>query len=180
MHLRSGQMEVIDAIKLRRSVRAYTPDPIPDEILKQILEAGRMAPSANNQQPWHFIIVKDAQKRIIMSEEKYAKFLRESPVVIVGCGDREDSPDWYPIDVSIAMENMVLAATAEGLGTCWVGSFDEKRIRELLRIPERYKIISLLAVGYPRKKLDLSAAFVRSKSRKDPDKIFSYEQFGGK
>lgn len=173
-------MEVTDAIRARRSVRAYTPDPIPDQVLQKILEAGRQAPSANNQQPWHFIIVKDAEKRAVMSEARYAKFLRESPVVIVGCGDWRDSPEWYPIDVSIAMENMVLAATAEGLGTCWVGSFDEGRIRELLQIPERYKIVAMLALGYPRKKFDIAAAFIRSKNRKDPDEIFSYEQFGKK
>jgi len=173
-------MEVMDAIKIRRSVRAYEPEPVPDDVLERVLEAGRLSPSADNLQPWHFVIVKDAEKRAIMSEVKYAKFLRESPVVIVGCGDREDSPEWYPIDVSIAMENMVLAATAEGLGTCWVGSFDEERVRELLRMPDRYRIVSLLAVGYPREKLDSAASQIRSKNRKGPDKIFSYEQFGGK
>jgi nitroreductase len=77
--------------------------------------------------------------------------LAESPVVIVGCGDRKASPDWYIVDVSIALENMVIAATAEGLGIYWIGSFDEANMKGLLNIPEGYEVVALLAMGYPKK-----------------------------
>ena len=103
--------------------------------IKLILEAGRLAPSAGNIQPWHFIVVRDVEKRKRLSKARWAKFLAEAPVVIVGCGDQRASPRWFHVGVAIAMQNMVLATTGEGLGTCWVGSFNEE-VRELLKIPE--------------------------------------------
>jgi nitroreductase len=72
--------------------------------------------------------------------------------VIVGCGNKEASPKWYKVEVSIAMEHMVLEATELGLGTCWVGSFDEKKVKEILKIPEEYRVIALLTIGYPYEK----------------------------
>ncbi|MEM2904086.1 MAG: nitroreductase family protein, partial [Candidatus Bathyarchaeia archaeon] len=122
-------MEVFEAIQARRSVRAYEPEPIPMDVLSRVLEAARLAPSAENIQPWHFIVVTDAEKRRKLAEAPFAGFLKEAPIVIVGCGNQKASPKWFMIDVAIAMQNMVLAATAEGLGTCWVGSFKEDRVR---------------------------------------------------
>jgi nitroreductase len=171
-------MEVYEAIKIRKSVRAYDPTPIPDEVLIRILEAGRAAPSANNAQPWHFIVVKNPDKREVLSKRMFTRFLVESPVVLVGCGEREKR--FHVVDVSIAMQQMVLAATAEGLGTCWIGDFDEKIIRDLLKIPEKYDIVCLLAMGYPRQKLDLAAKLMRTHSRKRMENIVSYEEFGNK
>jgi nitroreductase len=173
-------MEVFDAIRTRRSVRGYSSTPVPKEKLDRVIESGRVAPSAMNLQPWHFIIVEDADKREKMSKAKYAKFLKESPVVIVGCGDRKASPKWFAIDTTIALQNMVLTATSEGLGTCWIGSFDEDLIRKLLKIPEHLAVVALLAVGYPRKKLDLAATIVRSGNRKPAEEIVSVEEYGAK
>ena len=172
-------MEVLDAIKARRSVRAYSSTAVPDEVLDKVLEAGRLAPSAHNGQPWHFIVVKDEAKRQEMSKARWAKFLKEAPVLIVGCGDAKASPEWYRVDTTIALQNMVLAATSEGLGTCWVGSFDEGLIRRLLNVPDHMKTIAIIALGYPRKKLDFTAAVVRGSNRKPMDEIVSSEGFKG-
>ena len=134
-------MEVFEAIQKRHSVRSYLPDKIPSEKMAKILEAGRLAPSAGNIQPWHFIIFTDQQKRKKLSKGRYAKFLVESPIVLVGCGDKKASPNWYAVDTTIAMQNMVLTATSEGLATCWIGSFNERQVKKLLNIPERFRVI---------------------------------------
>jgi nitroreductase len=171
-------LEVFDAIEKRRSVRAYDSRPVPDDILMKILETGRIAPSASNIQPWHFIVVRDPEKRKALSDGRWAKFLTESPVVIVGCGNKDESPEWHVIDVTIAMQQMVIAATAEGLGTCWIGSFYEDRVRKALNVPEELRIVAMLALGYSREKLDLTAKPVRTRNRKKMEDILSYESFG--
>ncbi|MEM2028093.1 MAG: nitroreductase family protein [Candidatus Bathyarchaeia archaeon] len=174
-------MDVFEAIQKRRSVRAYEPTPIPREMLKKILEAARLAPSAGNIQPWHFIVVTDAEKRRRLAEAPFAGFLKEAPVVIVGCGNQRASPKWFMVDVAIAMQNMVLAATAEGLGTCWVGSFNEDKVRDLLKIPSDYRVVALLALGYPRNKLDIQGGMIHLiRRRKSLEDIVGFEEFGGK
>ena len=169
-------MEVYEAIKIRKSVRSYDATPVPDDVLMRVLEAGRAAPSANNGQPWHFIVVNSREKREVLSKRLFARFLLEPPIVIVGCGDRRGR--FYVVDVSIAMQQMVLAATAEGLGSCWIGDFDEKVIRELLRVPEKYSVVCLLALGYPKEKMELAAKLLGTRSRKRIESIVSYEEFG--
>ncbi len=171
-------MKVFEAVQSRRSVRAYEPEPIPEEVLMKILESGRLAPSASNRQPWHFIIVKDPEKKKVLSEGRYAHFLKDTPVVIAGCGDAELSPRWYAVDVTIALQQMVLTATEEGIGTCWIGSFDEESVRKCLKVPERFKVVAMLAMGYPKDKLDLTALLARSKSRNALKEITSNEEFG--
>jgi nitroreductase len=171
-------MKVFEAVQSRRSIRAYEPRPVPEDVLSRILEAGRLAPSANNRQPWHFIVVKDPEKKKVLSAGKYAHFLVDTPVVVVGCGDAELSPRWYAVDVTIALQNMVLTATEEGLGTCWIGSFDEDPVRKCLNVPERYKVVAMLAMGYPKDKLDIGAFLIRSKNRKALKEITSTEEFG--
>ena len=172
-------MEVFEAIRKRHSVRSYLPDEVSSEKLEKILEAARLAPSAGNIQPWHFIVVSDQQKRKKLSKGRYAKFLVESPVVLVGCGDKKASPNWHTVDTAIAMQSMVLTATSEGLGTCWIGSFNEKQVKELLSIPERFRVIALLAVGYRREKLELASKVLHFFRRKKKlQKIVSVEEFG--
>ena len=172
-------MDVHEAIEIRKSVRAYDSTPVPKDVLMKVLEAARHAPSASNLQPWHFVVVTDAKKRKKLSGGMFGNFLAEAPVAIVGCGDPKVSPKWYMADVAIALENMVLAATSEGLGTCWVGSFNEEEVKQALRIPDNYKIVALLAVGYPREKFDLTRKPEYSvQRRKELSKIVSYEEFG--
>jgi len=172
-------MDVFEAIRGRHSARAYLPDRIPEDKLEKILEAARLAPSSGNIQPWHFIVVTDPQKRKELSRGRFAKFLTESPVVLVGCGDKKASPNWHVVDTAIAMQNIVLAATGEGLGTCWIGSFNEDRVKKLLNIPEKFRVIALLAVGYSREKLDLASKIGHFfRRRKKLQKIASLEEFG--
>lgn len=172
-------MDVFEAVQQRRSIRAYESTPVPKEKLDKILEAARLAPSASNIQPWHFIVVTDSDKRKKLAEGgRYAKFLVESPVVIVGCGDQEASPKWYVVDITIAMQNMVLTATSEGLGTCWVGSFDENQVKDLLKIPENFRVVALLSVGYSQGKLDIGRKVLTVvRPRKELEKIVSYDEF---
>lgn len=174
-------MDVFEAIQTRRSVRAYEPTPIPKEKLDRILEAARLAPSAGNIQPWHFIVVTDPSKRERLARAPFAGFLKEAPVVIVGCGSQKASPKWFMVDVAISMQNMVLAATAEGLGTCWVGSFDEKEVKETLKIPDEYRVVALLAIGYPRRKPDIQSGILHLiRKRKNLEEIVSFEEYGRK
>jgi nitroreductase len=145
-------MDAFEAIQKRRSVRSYESTPVPKETMAKLLEAARIVPSANNTQPWHFIVVTSSEKRKELSKGTYAKFLANVPVVIVACGDMQVSSDWYAVDTSLGLENMILAATGEGLGTCCVSSFDEGQVKKLLGIPENFGVIALLAVGYAVRK----------------------------
>jgi nitroreductase len=172
-------MDVFEAIEKRRSIRNYEPTPVPKEKLEKVLEAARLAPSASNHQPRHFIVVTDAEKRKALSGGIFAKFLTQSPVVIVACGDEKIAPKWYTVDVAIAVENMVLAATGEGLGTCWIGSFDENQVRGILKIPKNLRVIVLLAIGYPSDKENLTTKVFRAVSkRKSLDETVSLEEYG--
>jgi nitroreductase len=172
-------MDVFEAIQERRSIRSYKDTPVPRELMEKILEAGRLAPSAKNCEPWHFIAVTDAAKRKTLSGGTWAKFLAQSPLVIVACGDKKDSPDWYAIDVALAVENMVLTAVSLGLGTCCVGSFNEKEIKTTLKIPENFEVLVMLAVGYPSGKLDLSSKLLNIvRTRKSLSEVASEEEYG--
>jgi nitroreductase len=173
-------MDVFEAVQKRHSTRAYESTPVPEEKLEKILEAARLAPSAGNIQPWHFIIVRNREKRETLAKGgRYARFLAESPIVIVGCGDQKASPNWYAVDVAIAMQNMVLTTTGEGLATCWIGSFDEDRVRNLLKIPHNFRVIALVALGYPRERLDIEGRILHLVRRKKSiKKILSLDEYG--
>ena len=143
-------MEVFEAIKTRRSIRKFRPKPIPDEKLELILEAGRLAPSAGNRQPWLFIVVKDPErKRTLAQAADNQMFMADAGVIIAALGDSETSPRWFRQDPMIALEHMVLAATALGYGTCWIGAFNDNEVKRILRIPERLTVIALLPIGLP-------------------------------
>ena len=148
-------MNVIDAIKTRKSVRAYLDKPVEDAKLSAILEASRLAPSASNRQEWRFVLVRDpATRRKIAEIAGSQEFIAEAPVVIVACAETDGrimkcGQACYPIDVAIALDHITLAAVELGLGTCWVGHFDEGAIKQLLGIPEAIRIIELMPLGYP-------------------------------
>jgi nitroreductase len=174
-------MDVFEAIQKRKSARSYETKPVPKEILEKLLEAARLSPSAKNLQPWHFIVVTEAEKRKALSKGLYAKFLSQTPAVIVLCGDEKASPDWYVVDVALAGENMVIAATSEGLGTCWVGSFDEEQVKELLEIPKNLRVVALMAVGYAKDKASITSKVIQFlRKRKTLSEIASWEIYGHK
>ncbi|MGD6805746.1 MAG: nitroreductase family protein [Candidatus Bathyarchaeia archaeon] len=172
-------MDVFEAIQERKSIRAYQDTPVPREKLERILEAGRLAPSARNVEPWHFIVVTNSEKRKALSKGLYAKFVNQAPLVIVVLGDKKASADWYAVDASLALENMVLTAVNEGLGTCIVGSFEESNVKAALKIPDNFEVIAMIAVGYPRKKVDLSSKLLRLvRTRKIITEVASEEEYG--
>ena len=154
-------MEVYEAIGSRRSVRRWAERDIPEEVLRRVLEAGRLAPSARNLQEWKFVVVRDPDLRAALVEAaKSQTFVGEAPAVIVGCALETDhvmtcGQLCYPIDLAIAMDHMTLAATAEGLGTCWVGAFYEDKVKEALGIPDGVRVVAIMPIGYPAG--DLSA-----------------------
>jgi nitroreductase len=174
-------MDVYEVIQTRKSTRNYESTPVPKETLEKILEAGRIAPSAVNIQPWHFIVVTSQEKRKALSKGMFAHFLASAPVVVALCSDEKASSDWYAVDASLAGENIVLAATAEGLGTCWVGSFEEENVRTILNVPLNLRVIALLAIGYAKDRIDvtskLSHLIHRRKSLED---IVSWESYDKK
>ncbi len=172
-----GNMDVFVAVKSRRSVSSYLPDPVPKEKLDRILESARLSPSAMNRQPWHFVVVTDSAKRKALSSDPFAHFLEEAPVVIIRCGDKDASPKWYAVDAAIAVQTMVLA-TGEGLGTCWIGSFNEGDVKALLGIPPSYAVVALLAIGYPHERSSLTGT-VRSVlfRRRGMESVASHETF---
>ncbi len=172
-------MDVFEAVQQRKSIRAYQDTPVPREKLERILEAGRLAPSARNTEPWHFLVVTNAEKRKVLAKGLYAKFVAEAPLAIVVCGDKKASDDWYVVDASLALENMVLTAVNEGLGTCIVGSFNEKDIKEALKIPDNFEVIAMIAIGYPKEKIDLSRKLLHLlRTRKPITEVASEEEYG--
>ena len=142
-----SSQELLRIIYNRRSVRRYERRPVPDDVLRSVLEAGRQAPSARNLQPYCFIVVRDPElkKKLIFSE--WNKFIEEAPIVIVGCGDSRAK--WAVVDVAIALQNMVIAAEALGLGTCWIGHFIEDEVKRILRIPDYMRVVAMITLGYP-------------------------------
>jgi nitroreductase len=172
-------MNVFETVQARRSIRAYLDKPIPQDKLERILEAARLAPSAVNIEPWHFIVVTSAEKRKILSKGLYAKFVAQAPLVIVACGNKKSSPDWYTIDTALAVENMILTAVGEGLGTCCVGSFNEKEVATLLEVPKDYEVLLMVTVGYPKEKFDLRSKLSHLvRPRKLLSEVASIEEFG--
>ena len=176
-------MDVMEAIRSRRSVREYRGDPIPPEILERVTEALRLAPSACNYQPWRFILILDAALRSEVAEACHRQtFVAEAPVVIAACaiperaykrmGETWNSAD---VDVAIAVDHLTLAAAAEGLGTCWIGAFDEVRVKRLLGIPAQAKIVALTPLGFPRDPSLIRP--VRSDERRPRDAVFSIDRW---
>jgi nitroreductase len=148
-------LDTIDAIMRRRSVRKYEAKPVAEKDLATILEAGRQAPSAANRQPWHFIVVRDEdQKRRLAEACSDQMWMADAGVIIAGVGKPSVNEKWFPVDVAIAMENMILAATALGYGTCWIGAFDQGKVKEVLGVPEELQVVALTPVGVPADRPD--------------------------
>lgn len=152
-------MDVIEAIKKRRSIRQYKAQEVPDDVLRSILDCARIAPSAGNRQPWTFIAVKSQETRGKLVEAAGKQpMLGQAPVVVVVCADLEVCGARYEDrgrtlyafqDTAAAIENMMLAAISFGLGTCWVGAFKETEVRRVLELPANLKPVAMMPLGYP-------------------------------
>ena len=169
-------MDVRNAIKNRFSVRSYLNKPVEDEKLALVLDAARLAPSARNKQSWKFIVIKDKIiRQKLIDAAAGQQFVAEAPVVIAAVSTE---PSYvmrcgipaYSVDLAIAVDHMTLQAVELGLGTCWIGAFYQDKVKEILQIPDEYKVVALLPLGYP-------AGLSAEKNRKSKDDVFSYEKF---
>lgn len=154
-------MDVMEAIKKRRSIRQYLDKQVEDEKLERVLEAARLAPSAKNVQESRFVVVRDADKRRKLAvAAKNQEFLTEAPVIIVCCATNLDyimtcGQHAYPIDAAIAIDHMTLAAVEVGLGTCWIGAFHHDAVAELIDLPGDMRVVQMLTLGYPAESPDM-------------------------
>ena len=173
------QMEISDAIKTRRSIRSFKKDPVPDDLLRQIIEAGAFAPSSHNTQPWEFIIIKDRTTIEKLSRtHEWSAHLKGAPVVIVACGNLKKRDHTFPcmVSVALAVENMLLTINSLGLGTCWTYIHNpelpqaEKNVVEILSLPDHIKPLCMLPVGYP-------AAIPKSKKTIETENITHREKY---
>ncbi|MFB0502021.1 MAG: nitroreductase family protein [Candidatus Bathyarchaeia archaeon] len=146
--------ELIKTILARRSIRKYTAEPVSEKDVKTMLEAAMAAPSASNLKPWHFIVVTNRQKLDNLARvHPYGKMLFEAPLCIAVCGDEAISARYWVQDCSLAAENLLLAATALGLGAVWLGVYPREErintIRKVLNIPENIVPLNLISIGHP-------------------------------
>jgi nitroreductase len=179
------ESKILEIIKRRHSVRSYLDRPIEEEKLLTVLEAARLAPSASNSQPWHFYIVRDKDKiaalagKMPLGSQLIANsFIAQAPVVVVATAGPLSflsriasfvvNKKWYYLDLGIALEHMVLTACELGLGSCWIGWFDQAKVKQLLALPEGEEVIALLPLGYP------SDPAVPPKNRKELKAIVKY------
>ena len=169
---------VLALLKGRRSIRRYRPDSVPDEMVEQLLEAGRWAPSASNRQPWTFIVIRDeAVRREVARHAAYYlgrwAHVAEAPLLIVLCGDAGNRiyRRFLHEDVALAGSQIMLQAEALGLGTCWIGGLDRKAIGGVLKLPDHMEIVGLLTVGFP-------AEDPRPRPRKPLERIAHYDVYG--
>jgi nitroreductase len=178
--------EMLELILTRQSDRSYSDKVVENEKLERIIEAGRMAPSACNAQPWKFILVTDAELRSRLSEAASAKllgmnsFVNQAPVLLIVVREKANmssrigatvkNKDYSLIDIGIASENICLQARAEGIGSCMIGWFDEKQVKKILGIPSVKRVELIITLGYPAKEL-------REKRRKPISETVSYNKY---
>ena len=176
-------MEVMEAIKTRRSIRKYKTSPVDDETVDLVLEAARWAPSWANTQCRRFIVIRDSGIKAELAEtlgkNRAAEAVGNAPVVIVACAELgksgyyrgEYKGDWYMFDVALAMQNLVLAAHSLGLGTVHVGLFDAKKAEAILEVPDGFCVVEMTPLGYPDEQPDVTP-------RKELSEIVFYDRYG--
>jgi nitroreductase len=167
-------------VRGRRSIRLYTPDPVPDDMVEQLLEAGRWAPSASNRQPWAFIVVRDEAIRREVAQHAAYHFIRwaqaqDAPLLIVLCGNAGNRiyRQFLHEDIGLAGAHIMLQAKALGLGTCWLGGLDRRAIAEVLKLPDHFEVVGLLTVGFP-------AEYPDPRPRKPLSEIVHYDVYGNR
>ena len=167
-------MEVTECISTLSSIRSYSDKEVKKDIMLKVLEAGRLAPSAHNDQPWEFILINE--KEILVQMSKYCisgRFIAEVAFAVVVLTDPDSK--WKEIDTTRAAQNMVLTAWNFGLGSCWIGRIDTPGLKKYLNIPDKWDVLTVLPFGYFNEKLIPSAKY-----RKSPDQVFHLNQYGTK
>ncbi len=153
------RVEIMDVIRKRRSVRTFLPRELPEGTVEKLLEAAFWAPSGGNRQPWFFFVVRNPEIKGHLVDAAFGQsFLTEAPVVCVVCADPSRSGARYGVrgsslyciqDTAAAIQNMLLTATSMGLGTCWMGAFDESKVAEVIGCPEDLRPVAMIPIGYP-------------------------------
>ncbi|MCK4600348.1 nitroreductase family protein [Candidatus Bipolaricaulota bacterium] len=172
-------MNVIDAIKERYAVRNYQTKDVEEDKLKRVLGAARWAPSAYNRQEWRFVIVRDSSTRQKLTKTAHGQeFVGQAPVVIAACATDTSrimpcGQVAYPIELAIAIDHMTLKAVEEGLGSCWIGDFEEDEVKKILDIPDQIRVVILLPLGYPVQAVSPSLP----KKRKKLNEIVTYDKW---
>ena len=173
-------MDFLQLAKSRYSCRKYQDKPIEKEVMTKVLEAGRVAPSAKNNQPWRFVVIDDKDLLAKIKSCYQREWIQSAPCVIAVCGNhmqswrRADGKDHCDIDISIAIDHMTLAATDNGLGTCWVCKFDSMKAAEILHLPDGVEAIALLPIGYPADKTNHER---HNTLRKPLNEVVSWNKF---
>ena len=178
-------MDFMDVVRTRKSTRSYMDKDVEEEKLNQILEAARLAPSWANKQCWKYIIVNEKGKIQELAAGIINSWMKYSKVVVVACADPKKSGskngmDYYLVDVAISMEHLVLAATNLGLGTCWIGGFDEKKVKKILNIPEKIKVVAMTPVGYSsaeKVRDKITRKIIRANTRKSLEEMIYYNSW---
>jgi nitroreductase len=177
-------MEFMDVVVARKSVRGFMDKAVEDEKLAKVLEVARLAPSWANKQCCRYIVVKDKAK--IQEVSGSFSWLKQAPVILVACANPKDSGDrngmnYYLVDVGISMQQLVLAATALELGTCWIGAFDEAKVKKALQIPENIKVVAMTPLGYPSQKEGIGSKLlktaIKAGKRKPIEEIVHHEKW---
>ena len=169
---------LMELIETRRSIRSYKDQEIEEDKLNYVLQAFRKAPSAKNLQPWKLVVIKNKK---ILTDIAIAcnnqTFMEEAPVIIAACAKEEEAygsmggyMSSYPIDIAIALEHLILAATEKGLGTCWIGAFKEQLVKDILGVPENVRVVALTPLGYPAREASI-------RGRKPLTEIISYDKY---
>ncbi len=163
-------MEVTSAIKARRSIRKFKRKEIPSELLDHVLEMARIAPSGANRQPWEVVVITDRQRlKDIVPICKDQAFVGDCSAFLIGIDDPQQK--WAKVDLTIALDHITLVAVEEGLGTCWLGAFDQARMAEFIGLPADRAVTVCMALGYP----DEAPA---ARGRKKADELFSWNRYG--
>jgi nitroreductase len=144
-------MNCIEKVLTRRSIRRFKNEPVSEEVMNSILEAGRVAPSATNQQPWHFVVARDHKEKEACSFRGFNRFAADAYFVVVGLYRESEViiEKLSLMDVTIALQNMVVAAWVQGVGSCWMGAFDERKLRDTMNLPVDSRIVGAVAFGIP-------------------------------
>ena len=151
-------MELNEAIKKRRSIRAYQTKDVPEKVVEKLIEVASYAPSAGNIQPWKFVIIRKANVIMKLAQAAHQGFIEEAPLVIVICANEKRAEVGYGLrgkglyciqDTAAATQNILLTAYSLGLGTCWVGAFDEDQARKAVNAPKEMRPVAIIPVGYP-------------------------------
>jgi nitroreductase len=165
-------MDTFQCIRTRRTTRAFLPTEVPQQTIRNILEAGRLTPSARNLQPWHFIAIEDkSMLKQLGALCTTGRFIEQASCAVAVVTDPANN--WHEIDGARAVQNMELAGWNEGVGTCWIGSMNRDRIKELLGIPKPLHLLTILPFGYPAQ-LDAP----RRRTKKRPAEVCHWGRFG--